>query len=288
MQESAPVLGFIQGTISSVRDIWAHRELLNLLVRREIRAKYKDSALGLLWSLIRPLIQLAIYYVVMGVFLGLRGGIPNFAIFIYTGITVWSLFQEIINSGTGSILANAGIVKKTHLPREIFPLASVGSALFNFAIQLAILIIAVLCTSGFVLSVNFLHFPLAIADVLIWAIAFALLLSAMNVYFRDIQYLTEVVLMIGFYASPIIYSWTYVQPKIGHILQEIYLANPITLSIMGTQRVMWNVEMPPDMPPAYPSYLAYRLLISLGVGLVFLLISMRVFSRLQRNFAQEM
>ncbi len=85
----------------------------------------------MIWSLIRSLIQLAIFYVVMGWFMGLREVIPNFAIFVYTGISMWSLFQEITNSGTGSILANSGIIKKTKLPREIFPLATVGSALFS-------------------------------------------------------------------------------------------------------------------------------------------------------------
>jgi len=280
--------GLLGGTWDSMKELWSRRQLLGLLVRREIRAKYKNSVLGLLWSLIRPLVQLAIYYLVIGKVLQVERGIPHFAIFIYSGLAMWSLFQEIVAMGTSSILANVGIVKKTRLPREVFPLASVGSALFNFGIQLVIVIVLVLATTGFTRGINFLHLPLAILVVLTWGTALALLLSALNVYYRDIQYLTDIALMVGFYASPIIYPWSlvynYMQTSgVSHIIQEIYLANPLTLSIMGAQRVLWNS----DMVYPWPSGLAYRLLIALGVGLIVLWISQRVFSRLQRNFAQE-
>lgn len=285
--------GLWSGTWESMKDLWSRRQLLALLVRREIRAKYKNSALGLLWSLIRPLIQLLIYYVVIGKFLRVGQGIPYFVILLYSGLVLWSLFQEIVAMGTSSILANVGIVKKTRLPREVFPLASVGSALFNFAIQLVILIALVLITSGFTPGINFFHLPLAILVVLIWGTAFAFLLSALNVYYRDVQYLTEVALMIGFYASPIIYPWSWVQSYFmgmasGSIIQEIYLANPLTLAVMGMQRVLWNGDLEMDTPFIWPSFLGYRLLIALVVGLIVLWFSQRVFSRLQRNFAQEL
>jgi len=282
-----PHEGVLQGALLSFRVLWSRRELLNLLVRREIKAKYKDSGLGIVWSLARPLVLLGIYYLVIGKFLGVAKGMDYYAVYIYTGMAIWSLFQESVGQGTGSIILNAGIVRKTSLPREIFPLTSIGAAIFNFVIQLAIAVILVLFTCGFNLSINFLHLPLAIAVVLVWATAAALLLSAMNVYMRDIQYLTEVVLMIGFYLSPIIYPWSMAGPYLGSVLggvlQQVYLANPVTLAVMGTQRVLWNSD------PAYPwpSYLGYRLLIALVVGLIALLAAQRVFHRLQRNFAQE-
>ncbi len=149
---------------------------------------------------------------------------------------------------------------------------------------MAILVVIVFLTSGFVLSVNILHLPLAILVIMVWAISLALLLSSMNVYYRDVQYLTEVTLMIGFYASPIIYSWTFVQSRVPEWLLELYLANPNTLSILGAQRVLWNS----GTDASYPSELATRLLIALGVGLIVLWLCQRVFNRLQRNFAQEM
>ena len=287
LHDMFPPQGFFRGSLNSFKEIWHRRELLSLLVRREIRAKYKDSALGLLWSLVRPLVMLAIYYFVIGQLLGVARapGMDYYAIYMYAGLTVWSLFQESVTSGTGSILTNAGIVKKTALPREIFPLTSIGAALFNFFVQLVILIVAVALTCGFNFSINFLHFPLAVLVILVWATALAFFLSALNVYLRDVQYLTEVVLMIGFYLSPIIYPWSIALPWFSShpVLQEIYLANPVTLAVMGTQRVMWNSS---NANP-WPSYLAYRLLAALVVGLIALLLAQRYFSRMQRNFAQE-
>ncbi|MCL2481847.1 MAG: ABC transporter permease [Propionibacteriaceae bacterium] len=273
----------LKGSLGSIQEIWKRRELVNLLVRREIRAKYKDSALGLVWSLIRPLVLLAIYYVVIGKFLGATRMIANFPIHLYAGLTLWTLFQEAVFAGTGSILANSAIVKKTALPREIFPLTSIGAAGFNFTIQLVILIVAVSFTTGFDWSIGFLHFPLAIVTIVTWATAFALLLSALNVYMRDVQHLVEVVLMIGFYVSPVIYSWGMAAPHLSGVLQEIYLANPITLAVMGTQRVVWDAT--PPFP--WPTHLGTRLLIAWIVGLVAVFLAQRLFNRLQSNFAQE-
>src|SRR3954453_15751585 len=129
-QSSAPSGSLFKGTLHSLREITGQRELLGLLVRRELKARYKDSSLGFLWSLLRPLSILVVYYVAIGKFLGAERAIPDFAIYIFTGLTVWQLFQEIVSSSTGSIVGNAGLVRKVYLPREIFPLSTVGSALF--------------------------------------------------------------------------------------------------------------------------------------------------------------
>src|SRR5690606_4955539 len=123
----------------SLRDVLGRRELLGLLVRRDLKARYKGSALGFLWSFIRPLTQLLIYYVVVGQFLQAARGIPDFAVYIFCGLTIFGLFSETLAGASTSIISNQGLIKKIALPREIFPLASVGSALFNFAVQLLVL-----------------------------------------------------------------------------------------------------------------------------------------------------
>ncbi|WP_255371603.1 ABC transporter permease [Cellulosimicrobium sp. CUA-896] len=127
----------------------AQRELLDMLVRRELKARYKDSTLGFVWSLGRPLAMLLIYYVALGQFLGAARSIPQFAVFIYAGLTAWNLFSESLTAGTGSVVANSGLVKKVYLPREVFPLSSIGSALFNFSIQLVILLAATVLVGQF-------------------------------------------------------------------------------------------------------------------------------------------
>jgi ABC-2 type transport system permease protein len=279
------------GVAQSFRDIWAYHELLGLLVRRELRARYKDSVLGFLWSLIRPLTMLLVYYVVMGKILGAervpgrQGGIPSFAIYIFTGLTIWMLFSDILSVSTGTIIGNAGLVKKIYLPREVFPLSVIGSALFNFSIQVGILIVAGLALRQPLLVGNLPYALLALLVVLVYGLALGLFLSAVNVYLRDVQYLVEVILMVLMWASPIIYGWGMIADKVtSPILKNLYLANPVTLSVLGFQRTFWAK----GANEAFPQDMYARLLICLGVGLVLLVLGHRVFIRLQGNFAQEL
>ncbi len=284
LRPAGQVLGFASGTAQSAKDIWAHRELLGLLVRREIKARYKDSVLGFAWSLVRPLVMLVIYYVAVGQFLGAARSIDSFAIYIFTGLTAWNLFNETVTAGTASIVANNGLVKKVYLPREIFPLAAAGSALFNFAVQLVILVGAVLVLREVPTPKNVGYFVLAFLVLVAWGLAIALVLSAVNVYLRDVQYLVEVVLMVLFWASPIVYAWTAVSDNMSGWVSDVYLANPVTLAILGFQRAFWSAGA--DAP--VPANLYGRLGIALGVGLVLLWLCQRVFARLQGNFAQEL
>ncbi len=270
---------------SAIADVARHREMLALLVRRDLKAKYKDSALGFLWSLVRPLIQLAIYFVVMGQFLQAAKGIPDFAVYVFAGLTAMGLFTEIVVSGTGSVLANAGLVKKVYTPRELFPLASVGSALFNFAVQVLVLIAATLLVGKFPLHWEILLAIPAFVLLVVYGTAFALMFSALNVYLRDTQYLVEVGTMLLFWASPVVYSWQMVSALVGSPwLLEAYTNNPLTLAVLGFQRAFWVAGDSLGLPPLY----ALRVSIALLVGIVLLLLSHRLFLRLQGNFAQEL
>lgn len=273
------------GSWSSLRSILQHREMLGLLVRRDIKAKYKDSALGFVWTLVRPLTQLTIYYIVLGKFLGAERGIPDFAIYIFAGLTAYGLFSEIVGGGTASILTNAGLIKKVQLPREVFPLASVGSAAFNFVVQLGILVVATIAIGKFPLHWDLLYAIPAVLLLVIYGFALGLLLSALNVYLRDVGYLVEVLLMVLMWASPVLYAWSFVRDQFGQgLLLEIYTNNPVTLAIMGFQKAFWIAGA--DMP--YPSDLLIRMGIAGAIGLALLFLAHRVFVRLQGNFAQEL
>ncbi|PWC04448.1 sugar ABC transporter [Agromyces badenianii] len=280
--------GTSKSTIASIKEIWAYRQLLGLLVGREVRGKYKNSSLGIVWSLMRPLAQLLIYFIAIGQFLGAARSIPDFAIFVFTGLTAWGLYSEIISAGTTSILANGGLVKKVYLPREIFPLAAVGAALFNFVIQLAILVVATIVLGVVPFSLDLLYVPASIVLILVVATAIALALAALNVYLRDIQHLVEIILLVLFWASPIVYSFGLVHSVLqGSWLEEVYLANPITLAVIGMQKGMW-VAGSADTTQYWPPGLEWRMLIATLVGVVLLWVGQRIFSRLQGNFAQEL
>ncbi|WP_167051071.1 ABC transporter permease [Salinibacterium sp. ZJ77] len=270
----------------TTRRIFDRRELLGLLVRRDLKSRYKGSALGFLWSFIRPLTQLLIYYIVVGQFLGVARGIPDFAIYVFAGLTVFGLFSEAVSSASMSVIANQGLVKKVSLPREIFPLASVGAALFNFAVQAVILVVAALILNNLAWGWHLLYAAPATLLVLIYAAAFGILMSALNVYLRDIQYLVEVVLMLAMWASPIVYAWSMVRDAVGPgLLLNLYTSNPVTLAVLAFQKAF---RPPETTAQGYPDDLLLSMGIAGLVGLVLLFIAQQIFTRLQGNFAQEL
>ncbi|WP_295843254.1 ABC transporter permease [uncultured Microbacterium sp.] len=279
----------LPGRGGKIRELLARRDLLFLLIRRDLQARYRDSFLGFLWTVIRPLIQFLMYFIVLGQFLRAAEGIPNFAIYLFAGLTLYQFFNDTVAGATGSILMNGGLVKKIYLPREIFPFASVGGAGFMFLVQLTVLVVAALIFRALPEPAQMLWFFPSLGLVLLYGTAIGLLLSAVNVYLRDIQYLTEVVLMLAMWASPIVYSWRMVSDVIARFslpswMLEIYLANPLTLAILGFHKTFWGAGSPSDYPPD----LELRMVIAGVVGLVFLVVAHRVFTRLQGNFAQEL
>lgn len=283
LTEAAGTSGF-EGSRRAVRDLLAYRELLGLLVRRELKMKYKDSALGFLWTLIRPLVTLVVYYVAIGHFLGAAKAIPGFAIYVFTGLITYQLFSDTVSGGAGSILTNAGLVKKVYLPREVFPISVAGSALVNFAMQLVVLLGASVVFGDFPTGPRWWYFPLSVAVTVAWGLALGMVLAAVTVYLRDVQYLVEIALMVLFWASPIVYSWQLVVNAAPERLAQVYLANPITVSVLGMQQVFWTAGSDQSVPPD----LAARLGIMLAIGLVALVLAQQVFARLQTNFAQEL
>ena len=281
---SGPKAGFFHGTMDSIRGVWEYRELLDLLVRRELKSRYKDSALGFLWSLVRPLALLAVYVVAIGKFLGQANSVPDFPIYVYCGLTIWNLFAEIVAVGTGAIVNNGGLIKKIYLPREVFPLAVIGSALFNFVIQLFIVFVATIFYGELPSPGRLLWAVAGTALVLVWAAAFAFVLSAVNVYLRDVAYIVEIILMFGFWLSPVVYQWSQVQHSLkDSLLADLFLANPVTLAVLAFHRAFWVAGA--GLPE--PTHLGLRMAISAVVGVIALWVCQRVFARLQSNFAQE-
>jgi ABC-2 type transport system permease protein len=282
-----PRPGLLHGSLSSIRDIWARHELTSLLVKRELRARYKNSSLGFVWSMLKPLAQLLVYFFVIGELLGMGKGMADFGIYIFAGLTVWTFFNEMVAGGTGAIVANSGLVKKVYLPREVFPLSTVGAALVNFLIQLGILLAFTLIRGAFPAWAPIAYLPLGLLLILLFGTALALLMSAINVYMRDMQHLIEIAMMLLFWASPIIYPYSYVETYFtgGRAwLEELYLANPITLAVLAFQRGAWvrGAGQP------FPSYLPLRLVIATIVSVAFLWLCQRVFARIEGNFAQEL
>jgi ABC-2 type transport system permease protein len=283
------------GVRKRLRELWLSRELIVYLVRTEIKVKYKNSVLGIVWSMLAPAMSLLIYWFVFSIVL--KNGIPNFVIFLFAGLLLWNLFQFGVLTGTGTVVANAGIVKKVSFPREILALASVGSACVFFFFQAIVLVffLVVLHTVP-----DFTYFPallLALVAGIVLASAIAVLLSAVNVYLRDTQHLIEVILTAWFWACPIVYSFqAQIAPRLDKKgLTWIYFLNPIVPLVLSFQRCLYahTVVSVKGVPTAVlPTHgLGWYLMLDLGVlvlSSILFLIALATFSRLEGNFAEEL
>jgi ABC-2 type transport system permease protein len=277
--------------------LWANRDLVVHLARTDIKVKYKNSALGLLWSLVSPLMQLAIFYFVFQVVLA--NGIHNFVIFLFAGLMVWNFFQGSVVTSTGIIVERAGIVKKVSFPREILPLSAVGAQVVYFAMQLVPMVIF--------LAVLGVHpdwpllwlLVLAMAALLVVASALGVLLSALNVKLRDMRHLVEIAMMAWFWLTPIVYSFEATLSKSLHRfhLTWLYLANPMTPIVLTFQRVFYPHLVITNTKTAKIEALqptwsvgTYALLdgIVLVVGAIAFVVAVGVFGRLEGNFAEEL
>jgi ABC-2 type transport system permease protein len=281
-------------------EIWRARELLTYLVRTEIKVKYKNSFLGLLWSMISPAMQLAVYAVVFGFFL--HNGIPNFVIFLFSGLLLWNLFQTGVITATSVIVNNAGLVKKVSFPREILALAAIGSAgvFFFFQACVMVLFMAILRTPP-AWSLLWL-LVVAFIPTVVFATALGMFLAAVNVYMRDTQHLVTVLVAAAwFWACPIVYSYQqYVATRLSaHHLVWMYFLNPMTSVVMTFQRVLYNrvgfvhlttpgAKPAQLLPPWGASTYVWADVAVLGVSIVLLYVAMIVFGRLAGNFAEEL
>jgi ABC-2 type transport system permease protein len=277
------------------------RYLLRLLVRRELRARYQGSLLGLGWSYIRPAVNFAVYFFVVGIFLKVSKSTPDFAIFIFSGLVLISFFTETLITSTWSVIGNASLVQKIYLPREMFPAASALVSVVQLLPGMVILLSCALL-SGWTPSVLVLVSALlAFAIVAILGLAFGMLFAAVNVFFRDFGQVVDIVAIVIPWSVPMIYPWTTVRDATGGgWLLDLYLANPLSVAVNLFQRAFWwpgtkqtfieplHVPAFPNGDPAFPDHLTQRGLISLAAAVMLLGVAQLVFHRLQRRFAQEL
>jgi ABC-2 type transport system permease protein len=269
-----------------------YRELLVGMARKELKIKYKNSILGFAWSLLNPLLYLVVFYVAFEKILG--SGIPSFPIYLLSGLLVWNLFSTGLGAATGSVVANSGLVKKVSFPREILPLAAVGSTLVHFFLQSMVLFTVLAVVRWDVAWLYVPLVPLALIALVLVTASLGILLSAINVYLRDTQHFLELALLAWFWVTPIVYAFQLVGTR-GGWFSKLWMANPITPIVLIFQRALYakleyegpsgTVEVLPHW--SYGEYVAY-LGMSFGFGLIVLVIAVRVFGRSEANFAEEL
>jgi ABC-2 type transport system permease protein len=248
------------------------------------------------WSYIQPLTRFMVYFVVIGMILGISKSVPNFAVHIVAGMVFVHFFTETFSSTTKSVVRNGPLVRKVGLPREMFPVAAVTVSAVNIIPGVVILSIVSLLTGwhptwDFVPSVL-----LAFCVVAVWGFGAGLLFSAFNVYYRDFSKVVRVITSILPWSCPMIYAYEMVRDRFtGEYwwALEIYLANPVAEAVMLSQQAFWlpTVDDATGAQRAaldLPAHLYERGLISIAVGLLFIVFAQKVFSRLESSFAEQL
>jgi lipopolysaccharide transport system permease protein len=230
-----------------LRELYNYKELLLNLVRKEIKVKYKNSFFGFLWSLINPLVMLVVFYVAFGVIFKLRSaGMQYYAFFLMSGILAWNFLSNSLAQAVASVVGNGVLVKKVYFPREVLPLSYIGSAGFHFLLQEMVLLVF-LIVFGVPLTPWILAFPLVLLLQVVFIIGVVLWISAVNVFFRDVQHFTEIFLMAWFWMTPVIYPIGNMLNTLPSWAQKIYLLNPMAHIILLFQYIVYNsAENAPD------------------------------------------
>ena len=252
------------------KELYQYRELLKTNVHKEIRGKYKGSILGVFWSFLNPLLMVAVYAIVFPYLM--RVTQENYLVFLITGIIPWVFFTTVVTSGCNCVWINGGIIKKVYFPREILPMSVVCAGLINFLISCLIILIFVVF-SGIGVSFNILWLPVIAIVQSALSLGMLFILSAINVYVKDVEYLVQFIMNLVFYATPIIYNVSMFPQKFRWIL---YL-NPMAHLIDAYRAIFYYKTMPN--------------LTSLGimaiVSFVMLILGYIIFKKLEKGFAEE-
>ena len=256
--------------MKAFKELYAYRELLKTNVQKEIRGKYKGSFLGVLWSFLNPLLMVLVYALVFPYIM--RMNVPNYLVYLITGVIPWNFFTTCITTGCNCVWINGGIIKKVYFPREILPISVVVAGLINFLISCVIVLIFTVFV-GIGISIQLLWLPLIAIIQSALSLGLLFVLSAINVYVRDIEYLVAFLLNLLFYATPILYTASMFPSKVRWIL---YL-NPMSTIVDAYRSIFYYKVMPNLASLALVGILSFIILI---IGYI-------IFRKLEKGFAEE-
>jgi ABC-2 type transport system permease protein len=273
--------------LSRVRELWGAREMLANLARKELKVRYKSSVLGVLWSMLNPILYLAVFSVVFSVFL--RSRVADYPIYLLSGLLPWTLFSSSLQGATLSVVSNAELVPKVAFPREILPLAAVRAQTVNFIFQFGVLLAFMVAFTYPFIGPGLLLIPAAVVVLLLFVAALGLATAALNVRYRDTGHLIELVVLAWFWSTPIVYPARQVAERLGPWFR-LYLANPMTNIVLAFQRGLYGGN-PAHRGELLTSDLGWYWM-RLGVvglaSLILLLLTWRLFFRMSGDFAEEL
>lgn len=255
-----------------LKELYLYREMIFSLVKRDLKGRYKGSALGFLWTFLNPLLQLLVYTMVFSVIM--RAGIEDYYLFLFVALVPWIFFSTSLSGGASCIWAQQDLVKKIYFPREVLPVSYVTSQFVNMLLSF-IVIFGVLIFSGHTINLMaILYLPIIMVVEFILALGMAMLTSAITVYFRDMEYILGIAAMAWQFLTPVMYSVDMVPEK----LQHIFYLNPMTPVIVAYRQILYYGKAPQ----------LNTLISAMMVGIIVLAAGWFTFFQLQKHFAEEL
>lgn len=258
--------------IQTIRDIWEYRAMIQSLVHRDLRGRYKASVLGFLWTFIVPLCQLLVYTLVFSVIL--KSNIERYYLYLFVALIPWNFFGSCLTSGCSCVLQQQALVNKIYFPREVVPVSFVTGAFMNM-LYCEIVVFAVSLLSRVHFSIiSFLCLLLVMMVEYIFALGITMIVSAVDVYFRDLEHMLGILSMAWMFMTPIMYDISIVPEKIV----PLFYLNPMTSIITAYRDIMYRGTLP-EMK---------TLGMAAGMGILFLILGFAIFGRLKKRFSEVM
>lgn len=257
--------------VKEIKEIYNYREMIKMMVRRDLRGRYKASFLGFAWTFLNPLLQLFVYTMVFSVVL--RSNIEKYYIFLFVALIPWLAMSSSITTSSNCITTQANLVTKIYFPRRVLPITSVTTCFINMLLCMIVVLVVCLLSVGLNFAILWYLIP-TIAIEYILALGLGMLVSCLTVYVRDLEYMLSILVMAWQFLTPVMYSIDIVPQS----LLKIFNLNPMTPVIISYRSVLYYKQAPQIS----------TMLTSLGMGVFFLVIGWFVFGKLERRFAEEL
>jgi lipopolysaccharide transport system permease protein len=258
--------------MQTLKEIYAYREMIFSLVHRDLKGRYKGSVLGFAWTFVNPLLQLAVYTLVFSVIM--RNGIEEYYLYLFVALVPWIFFSTSVTGGATCIRNQSGMVTKIYFPREVIPISHVTSQFVNMLLSMIVVVVVAILSGRLPNPLAYLCLPLVEIIEYFIALGMTMIVSALTVYFRDLEFLMAVFMMAWQFLTPVMYGIDQVPGKVI----PLFNLNPMTSIIVAYRDILYYGKVPNIS----------TLLSAVLFGVIVMFLGIIVFSKLKRRFAEVM
>lgn len=255
-----------------MKELWEYRAMIGSLVKRDLKSRYKGSVLGFFWMFLNPLLQLLVYTIVFSFIM--RMNIEQYYLFLFVALIPWTFFSTCLSAGANVVISQQDMVKKIYFPREVLPVSFVTAQLVNMLLSFIVMFVIVFISGRNINFIAWLFLPLIVVIEYVLALGFTMIISALTVYFRDLEHIMSIVTMAWMYLTPIMYPVEMVPEEVVNI----FYLNPMTSIVIAYRDILYNGRIPQ----------VENLLMATVMGVVILVAGCMIFRHLQRHFVEEL